>query len=63
VEFELKLAVRRWLAISAGVRKTLSGSVAASTSGGASLIRVRMGLRGSGLRSRVPVGAIWVLGV
>ncbi len=63
MEFEFKLAVQRWLAIGAGVHETLSGGVAASTSGGASPIRVRMGLRGSGLRRGVPIDAIWVLGV
>ncbi len=63
MEFEFKLVVRRWLAIGAGVRKTLSGGVVASTNGGASPIRVRMGLRRLGLRCGVPVGAMWVLGV
>jgi hypothetical protein len=63
VEFEIKLAVRWWLAIGAGVCETSSGGVAASTSGGASPIRIKMGLRGSGLRRGVPVDAIWVLGV
>ena len=38
MEFKFKLVVRRWLAIGAGVRKTLSGGVVASTSGAASLI-------------------------
>jgi hypothetical protein len=49
VEFEIELAVRWWLAIGAGVCETSNGSVVTSTSGGASPIRVRMGLRGSGL--------------
>ena len=38
MEFEIELAVRWWLSISVGVCKTSSGGVAASTSGGASLI-------------------------
>jgi hypothetical protein len=63
VFFEIKLAVQWWLSIGTGVCETSSGSVAASTSGGASPIQVRMGLRGSGLRRGVPVGAMWVLGV
>jgi hypothetical protein len=49
MEFEIELAVRWWLAIGAGVCETSNGSVVTSTSGGASPIRVRMGLRGSGL--------------